>query len=314
MLIDCLWTYGTKQRTGELIVSGDGEVHFFFVAGRLAWGSSTLSKRAFSGYLIRHHICTQDQVRQALVEGRKAGTPFGQILLAKNQCSSTHLKDAAEFQIAAAMADAEHLLGEGAAQVFLDRGAHPWETQDCFPLAIFLEPPCLHEQLAEKFLQAASETTTLERVALIHSSSAAIIASHGLDGRHSAFECAEVMRAFRRLSAGEAGSLELMAQVGNTLRLFRSINETHFLVACASASESSLGLARLELCAIALAVAQLTSENTEATIERAVMNLVSPPQSRDSTIDAQSAEQTPLEALSDQLVSQQRKSHPQHLK
>jgi hypothetical protein len=294
MLIDCLWTYGTKQRTGELIVSGDGEVHFFFVAGRLAWGSSTLSKRAFSGYLIKHHICSQDQVRQALMEGRKSGTPFGQILLAKNQCTSNHLKDAAEFQIAAALADAEHLLGEGAGQVFLDRGAHPWETQDCFPLAIFLEPPLLHEQLAEKFIQAASQTTTLERVALIHSSSAEVIASHGLDGRHSAFECAEVMRGFRRLSAGEAGPLELMAQIGNTLRLFRSINETHFLVACASASESSLGLARLELSAIALAVAQVAVTNSETTLESAMMNLVSSPASSESASETKSAEQTSL--------------------
>jgi hypothetical protein len=259
MFSDCLWEYEKTRATGEWIVSSEGEAHVFFVEGQVAWGTSTLSKRAFSGYLIRHGYASAEQVREALVEGRRTARPFGQLLKARGLCSEVMLREAAHFQLCAALRDAETILAEGGRQVFLDRADHPWNPSDCFTLSAFLIAPRQHRELIEVFAAEAATCHNLEQAALIHVASAEVLASRGGDFRHLAADSAELMRALRLLARGNVAATALITTSPQGLRLFRFVGEATFLVASASPEATTLGMAHLELQALAEALTRSLS-------------------------------------------------------
>jgi hypothetical protein len=247
MFCDCLWEYKRTHSTGEWIVSGDGEVHLFFVAGLLAWGTSTMSKRAFSGYLIRQGYASPEQIREAIVEARQTGEPFGQRLKALGRCTDEMLREAARFQLGAALRDAERLLAEGRQQLFLDRTDHPWTPKDCFELSTFLIEPQQYRELVERFTVEVSACPHLEQLALIHVTSAIILANRGAEFRDIAHASAELMRALRLLAQEETTATVLMTSSPGSIRLFRCVSDTIFVVAIAPKGSTTLGMAHLEL-------------------------------------------------------------------
>jgi hypothetical protein len=245
MFLDCLWPLVRKSVTGEWVVSGDGEVHVFFVKGRIAWASSTLAKRAFTGYLTQRGYASNEQVREALEVGRKSGQPFGKVLLANGVCSPDILREAARFQLTAALGNAELLLAEGASHLFLDREGHPWSSDDLFDVEEFVAEESVDDAQPQLDGIKVELPCPLVWVSLL---TGQVLARRGDAGsKDEGADLASVAgAALRLLRVSSKAPLEVVVTSGPKTYVLMRLDAHHALVAVPP-DGTTLGFARLAL-------------------------------------------------------------------
>lgn len=249
MFIDCLWEHAERGSTGEWVLSGDGEIHVFFVAGRFAWASSTLSKRAFTAFLQRRSLATPEQVRAALQEGRQRNLPFGKVLLAHGVCTEEVLREAARFQLRAALDDAEQLLAAGAPFVFLNRAGHPWSDADCFDVTEFLTRSSANERDV-RFKLATENASGAIDLAWVDLVTGTLLASRAEHWVREAVDYASLVRAALRLRGKGTDPIEIVLAGGDHAQVVRAVDSRSVVVGVSRSEGLSLGMLRLELEAV----------------------------------------------------------------
>ncbi|MEL6338811.1 MAG: DUF4388 domain-containing protein [Myxococcota bacterium] len=108
-----LWHSGAKSN-GELIIEGpDVEVRVYLEQGRLAWSSSTRSKRAFTSFLTERLGVEKTVIESAIAACRRENRPFGEYLVEHGVVSGQQMEDALRQQIAGALSDLKSLETSG---------------------------------------------------------------------------------------------------------------------------------------------------------------------------------------------------------
>jgi hypothetical protein len=90
--------------SGELVAaSGVAEVHVYVLGGRIAWGTSSSTRSAFTQYLSQHCGVDAEALREAIAESQQRRTRLGETLLSWGLVTQEDLRGALEKQIASTL-------------------------------------------------------------------------------------------------------------------------------------------------------------------------------------------------------------------
>ena len=89
-----------RQATGEFIlVSGELEVHFFFQRGRVAWGTNSKYRHAFSRHLSHNCDLDQETFTEVLEICQQEKTPLGETLIKSGLATLQDVREALASQL-----------------------------------------------------------------------------------------------------------------------------------------------------------------------------------------------------------------------